>query len=726
MSASKRPRIRLELPDHIEPVDPEKHVTFPMEPTIEALMAKYSAEKNDVIFVRGPVGAGKSSLVLHMARTRKCCVLMPVAHGEPEVRDSFVKRSIVSCAKVDNVENLDCLRLNQIEEGTDPTVEDCSRALLSLGEKNILLIFDEAHVLFGIDPSLQYVLFKERPVSLLLVSAASETVGLRGKAALTHGEIKDKYMWIPQAPDPNDMEKQLNDAGLCLTARTVSVVLMIVGGSRSLFMYAMRWIRDQGFDEDKAILAAIRRGISNWQTGLLDALSYARAVKVNGQFSSLQSLPEAFIEVLVQGSAQVEDRDDRRDLTISGLLLPDPWEFQTDELFPYNWDAHGRAYRVSNPLQALYYRDMLIDAGHLKIKYDVPIQSCPDLLAHVLPLMSFAAVVAHPTRVEGADPVGSLAAALGAHGLAPEDCYTGAILKFLATFGYSAAHTLHSSKLGGKADVYVELGDERLVMELVHFRNLAGHLERFSDPAKKTYSSDYEHKALVCICHKDNQVDAFFDSCESKPDDVFAIALLVATHHAAYRMFVWPAHSERTKDEYVLRCDHVAKSLVDGKITPAQSVDSIRHMDYQAQMSATKPPAAAAGAGVVERVQAAIDIVGQRQEAILKKEISKEDTRALAETLDPTFSGPMAKSEFWTTFVEPFQQKFEALVQHLLRQEKDPKAPVGAAVDTFISTPTNASWNIVLTEINRDRDSPLVPPFPVTFMGARPIPDFDE
>eukprot|EP00035_Acanthoeca_spectabilis_P017468 m.366283 g.366283 ORF g.366283 m.366283 type:complete len:975 (-) comp16658_c2_seq37:170-3094(-) len=192
--------------------------------------------------------------------------------------------------------------------------------------------------------------------------------------------------------------------------------------------------------------------------------------------------------------------------------------------------------------------------------------------------------------------------------------------------------------------------------------------------------------------------------------------------------------SVRPMLEIVIPHPNVIQKLVGDKLWQSFAEPAAPSADravtgLQELLETTKPKPAvapAAGAGVVERVQAAIDIVGQRQEAILKKEISKEDTRALAETLDPTFSGPMAKSEFWTTFVEPFQQKFEALVQHLLRQEKDPKAPVGAAVDTFISTPTNASWNIVLTEINRDRDSPLVPPFPVTFMGARPIPDFDE
>lgn len=388
------------------------------------------------------------------------------------------------------------------------------------------------------------------------------------------------------------MQSQLSQAGLETSVQDVSVIWMISGGNRSLFMCIMNWLlakNCQGVD----IMPVVRDNLGSWDTELMNTLLGSRAVKVNGSFKNIRDFPKELVKVFVEGSALVDDWDQRRDLTVAGLITPAA-DGPGGELYRYEWDSGMARYRIAGVLRARYYLDLLAIDRSLKINYDLDVKNCADLLARVLPFMSFDQVV-HSTLHLTDDSIGTLTHAVLAHGLPPEDAYNHKIIELLCGKFKINAQTVLAGHMG-KPDVFVRLHDDRFVLELVHYTNLAQHIERFNDPEKVAYSSPFlENKALVCLCTSQENVDAFFEDVSQVADaDVDLIALMVDTSHVSYTMSVVPRLEHvalgrgasrvassvpvqrAERQTVVLMCDHVAKKInAKGGVESAQHLHSI-------------------------------------------------------------------------------------------------------------------------------------------------------
>lgn len=93
----------------------------------------------------------------------------------------------------------------------------------------------------------------------------------------------------------------------------------------------------------------------------LNSLRSSRAVKANGPFEN--DIPSIFQHILFgEPTHRIDSEDDRRDLTIGGVLLPEEqvyFERKNDNFVSVDWryrDSKTR-YRVSQPIMCQYYQN---------------------------------------------------------------------------------------------------------------------------------------------------------------------------------------------------------------------------------------------------------------------------------------------------------------------------------------------------------------------------------
>ena len=279
-------------------------------------------------------------------------------------------------------------------------------ALCLAHANNLILVLDEAHTTFNL-PDLCVLLFKsDTHPKLLLLSASGEGKGSR---AVTPSEIKQKFFWTPPVPETADaldeLVKGLNEAGVHLDARSVAFFLKFCGGHRSIYVAAMRWVKQMQDETShwafRNTVAKVRASIGDgsWATGtILGALAVSRGVKVNGRYSDLDVVPEEFIQRLCEGPGNLS-KEIRRELTIQGFVIP--VSEGNDEFQRVDWTRPGATYAVANPILASYYRHQLQNFRGLKVHVEpfVPV-NCLDLLLRAIPYLIFAQVVSFAADLE--------------------------------------------------------------------------------------------------------------------------------------------------------------------------------------------------------------------------------------------------------------------------------------------------------------------------------------
>ena len=167
---------------------------------------------------------------------------------------------------------------------------------------------------------------------MILFSAASQGRTPEGVAIATPSEITQKFMWYPPMPSETDLAGELQLAGVWLSAESVLFFLKLCAGHRGIFMAAMHWVADEQKKEQvqnewafSKSVKMVRKSLRTmWDSGFLSVLTKSRAIKVNGNFSDLDSIPDEFTKILVGGATAAIDADLRRMLIISGLLLAIP------------------------------------------------------------------------------------------------------------------------------------------------------------------------------------------------------------------------------------------------------------------------------------------------------------------------------------------------------------------------------------------------------------------
>lgn len=172
-------------------------------------------------------------------------------------------------------------------------------------------------------------------------------------------------------------------------------------------------------------------GSEAWRVGLLGELRQCRAVHVNGEYSTFDIIPREFISVLFGGPKLLDELNGKeRELTINGFLFPQRRD-EDGEFVKFDWtDNYKVLYGVPNPMMAWYYSNVLqleiVGFKRKLIDEKKKAVSAADLLARVIPYLTFMAVVQNPTIREG-----DLVDSLSASGLPYEEVYNSAISTIL-------------------------------------------------------------------------------------------------------------------------------------------------------------------------------------------------------------------------------------------------------------------------------------------------------
>ncbi|CAE7938425.1 unnamed protein product, partial [Symbiodinium necroappetens] len=241
--------------------------------------------------------------------------------------------------------------------------------------------------------------------------------------ASTPAEITQKFMWTPPLSYTNELETQLKEAGVSLDQKSTDFFIRFCGEHRGIFIAALHWVSFQQRGKEEEIwsfaetVRLVRKSYANgdWNKadGILSHVKKSRAIHVNGRYQSLDAIPKDFIHLLCSGSCMITDEANRSDLCIHGFTLPKHEE--DHELQDVNWSDYSTKYKVSNPLMASYYRQILKQERALQVAFaeDKP-QHCADLLLRALPYLLFSKVISF------AGDTSELAKEVGYQAFAPE------------------------------------------------------------------------------------------------------------------------------------------------------------------------------------------------------------------------------------------------------------------------------------------------------------------
>ena len=188
---------------------------------------------DQVVFIRGGVAIGKTTLAEHLARE----------FPQKYVNVPFTVAGIATAWKMGTVEALEKAIGKKIaRDGLE------FRNTLKLArDNNLTLVYDEAHTLFS-SPELCSALFKSNAAykpKILLFSASGSASTASGLIVSTPAEIIQKYMWTPPLSYTQELETQLEEAGVKLDQDSIKFFMQFCGGHRGIFIAAMRWVQSK-------------------------------------------------------------------------------------------------------------------------------------------------------------------------------------------------------------------------------------------------------------------------------------------------------------------------------------------------------------------------------------------------------------------------------------------------------------------------------------------------
>lgn len=543
------------LPPIGQVADEDQHVFISLQGCSEKV-DKLFAGGHRVVFIRGGVAIGKTTLAEHLARQ----------YPEKYVIVPFTDGGTASAWEMRTVE--------AIRKSTGKTIKSnelaFGNALKLATEMDLTLVYDEAHTLFS-SQQLCTKLFKSSEgfrAKVLLLSASGDSTA-SSLTVSTPNEITQKFMWTPPLSYKSDLQEQLKEAGVRLDRESIEFFIQFCGGHRGIFIAAMHWVKSnqtngESWNVNKTV-GVVRNSYSHGQwdcsdTEILGALKESRAVKVNGRYSSVEHTPKEFVELLCAGARPI-GQDIRRELTINGFVLPK--YDSAEELQKLNWTNDDLHYKVANPLLAAYYRFQLKKTCGLQLQFwpSRP-ENCADLLMRALPYLFFSKVVSFEGDVSQ----------LGKGGLPHEQQYNQAILSVLTEIGYKPFAPQSSKEGDGKPDLMVNMDEETFVMEGAKGQ-ISEHLERFKNLENYKIAS---HKGLYIISNNNEMLETVR---KTEGGDVQVIGLVPNIAHTAYTVHV-KSKGIKSINTFTVDCDLVARRLVlkdDGKpeLYSVQSLKSV-------------------------------------------------------------------------------------------------------------------------------------------------------
>ena len=554
------PQKRRILPPLSEAADSQNHVFLSLIEYDKKIDELFKGD-HKVVFIRGGVAIGKTTLAEHLAREfPQKYINVPPSEGCSE--KAWRLRTIEA-----------------VEERTKKTVQrnglEFSNALKIAKTEGLTLIYDEAHTLFA-SATLCFDLFKSskayRP-KVLLVSASGDAATASTLPVSTPAEITEKYMWTPPLNSTVELKEQLEEAGVRLDEKSIKFFIQFCGGHRGIFIAAMRWVQSKqrsgiyrwAFPQTVGFVRNSYGG-GDWNCAKTEILAYlreSRGVRVNGLYKDMNNVPREFVELLCKGSITLPERV-RRELTIHGFVLP-KYSGTEGEFQRLDWVAEGTEYRAANPLLASYYFHNLKRRQNLEVRFEPSKpQHCADLLMRALPYLLFSRVVSFEANTSE----------LAKDGLPSEEQYNDAIFTTLKDMKYKPIATKQSRKGEGNPDIALEIGGERFVLEGVELRGrINSHLQRFD---RMENYKNAKHKGLYII---GNDTKKMRDTLKkTQAVDVQVIGLVPNIAHTAYTVHV--KSKGMIINTFKVECDLVARRLVlkdDGKpeLYSVQSLKSV-------------------------------------------------------------------------------------------------------------------------------------------------------
>ena len=534
---AKKPRL---LPAIGQVAEEDHHVFISLEGYAEKV-GKLFEGGHSVVFIRSGVATGKTTLAEELARQSPQYVNVPFTGGG--------KQSSWEMRTVEAIEKSTDKRINRDELAF-------GNALKVAADRNLILVYDEAHTLFA-SQQLCSALFKSsgayRP-KILLFSVSGDASNASALIVSTPGEITQKYMWTPPLSYTKELETQLKEAGVRLDQKSIEFCIRFCGGHRGIFIAAMHWVRSKQTSGEswdfKKTVGSVRNsyGTGDWNCAdneILGHLRESRAVRVNGFYKDVNTVPREFAELLCKGSTTLPQQQVRRDLTIYGFVLP-KHNGDVGELQKLDWMNAMTEYRVANPLLALYYRFQLKKSCGLELQFEQsePL-GCADLLMRALPYMLFSKVVSF----EGGE------SELATDGLPHEQQYNKAVHSVLQDMGYMTFAPEASEKGKGKPDLAVKIGAKTFIIEGAKSK-IFEHLERFRN--FENYKSA-SHKGLYIIGNDSKTILTTMTTHAG--GDVQVIGLVPNIAHTAYTVHVKSKGIEPI-NTFRVDCDLVARRLV--------------------------------------------------------------------------------------------------------------------------------------------------------------------
>ncbi|CAK9067234.1 unnamed protein product, partial [Durusdinium trenchii] len=530
-----------EIPEAEEPASFDTDVFIPLNKTIGKL--EVLLQQKRVVFLRAGVACGKSTLAQHLCSVQpsKYLEVCPPAPGN------------ATCAECWGMQFKDAL-LNVVSTA-DVADRNLQIALKRLFRNEQVLVFDECHLLFACPEFYQQFLkkppyLKRRPMVLLL-SAASEMQSVQGQTFTTPTEITGKYMWTPPMPDAKALVNQLAQADVYLSQDAIEFFLTFCCGHRGLFIRSMEWVKKKQSAEQRNSTPwnstrALGEASQAWDTenwihapddSLMGKLQTIRAIRVNGDFASLESIPEQFVKILCEGPTDDIDIPARRKLTIHGFILPtlqDNMGAEQNEFRELDWAKGGAKYGVANYLMASYYRQALAKKRQLTVEIDTHPASCIDFLLRALPSLLFAEVVAISVKDRGQAIVHS---DISGEELPFEVHYTFALIRVLKRLGFRTVSSLESPP-DGKVDIYYTTQDcSAFAIEAVMAARGRAAIEKHRTRFKNvTNYANAKHKCLLIIGRKGHQLRKLVQDTRGGIAGLEIVGLAANSAHTGYHV----------------------------------------------------------------------------------------------------------------------------------------------------------------------------------------------
>ena len=534
---------------------------MPDQSTISALFN--DDDQKSVHFIRSGVGVGKSTMARYLSKVYDKFVIIEGNDGIENWRKWLIRACGTEKQKG-----------KHSTQSAQLTLYD---ALKWFETERKVLIFDEAHETFS-QPEFIRTLYHDPKINILLFSASAEAVGDQNKIVATPKEITNIYLWRPTVFINKEVIAHLHQAGVYLNDDAFSFILELCGEHFGIALHALEWVKIAQKQSNKiweysTTVKEVRKSIHlGWDkpNSFLNVVKRSRAIKVNGGSEPTEKsfYPDVFAKILFAGPGKIdiENKSARKVLTVHGMLFPIRSPTGKESLFKYR--DQDAVFCVPHPLMCIFYQRIFKNCHwkpFIKKEYRQP-QNCTDLLARVIPHLSFLSVVSAPitshASVQTKDSTMSKQ-----HNFPHEDQFQHAILKHLWKLGFETLMVMSNDDKIGRPDIVVPCGVKTFVLELLlATRTDEAHKEHILRFQTKSNYGEGMYKCILTIGKNESLVQdkmRLLDQIRQGTTglhDVEVLGLVPKKAFCYYTLYKFPPRERKAIQHFHFPVDGVSRS----------------------------------------------------------------------------------------------------------------------------------------------------------------------